>query len=80
MWDILTDFATYRRWQVGPQVDQQVAAADQVHVRKRRIDHDVLRRERDHLAQVLAHLEEAVGRDEEAAQPLPADGRLDGLG
>ena len=58
--------------QFGVQVDQQVPAADQVETRERRIADDVLRREHDQVAHLLANLV-TVGRgEEETTQPFGA--------
>ncbi len=55
------------------QIDEQVAATDQVHAREGRIGDEVLPREDDHLAQRLADTVAAFFLDEEPPQPLRRD-------
>src|SRR5471032_689146 len=52
------------------EVDQQVAARDQVHSRKRRITQDVVDGEHHFLTQFLAHLVTATGLHKKSAQPF----------
>ena len=54
--------------QAGLQIDQQVAATDQLHARERRVNQEILPREDDHLPQGLADAVAAVLLDEEPAQ------------
>src|SRR5262245_66670743 len=55
------------------EVDQQIAATDQVHMRERRIGDDVLSREDAHVAERLADAVTSLRLDEEAAQSLRRD-------
>ena len=55
------------------EIDQQVAATDEVHARERRIGDEVLPREDHHLAQRLADPVAAFLLDEEPPQPLGRD-------
>jgi hypothetical protein len=55
--------------QGGTEVDQNVAATDQVQARKGRIADEVLAGEDAHFAQVLLDLEAAARGGEEIAQP-----------
>ncbi len=56
--------------QFGGQVDEQVATADDIEPRERRVHHDVLRREDHHLADLRAHAIAAVGLHEPAIESL----------
>ncbi|MGC4120345.1 MAG: hypothetical protein QM765_38340 [Myxococcales bacterium] len=59
--------------QLAREVDEQVAAGEQVELGERRVHDDVLRREHHHLADLLADPEAALLLDEEAAQALGRD-------
>ncbi len=61
------------------EVDQHVAAADQVDARERRVGEHVVAREHAHVADRLADPVAAVDLDEEAPQPLGGDVLRDGL-
>jgi hypothetical protein len=52
------------------QIDQQVAAADQVHLRERRIDQQVLLGKDAHIAHVLVDAVAALHLHKKAAQPF----------
>ena len=64
-----------KRWQSLPlhswfEIDQEVAAANQIQPRKRRIADEIVPRECDPIAQRLDYPVAASLLDEEAAQPL----------
>ncbi len=59
--------------QEGLQIDQQVAAADEIQVREGRIGRDVLAREDADVANALGDLPAPVGLDEETAPSLGLD-------
>ena len=59
--------------QIGLQIDQEVAATDQVHAREGRIAHEIVPREDDLLAQRLDHAIAAFFLDEETPQPFGRD-------
>ena len=61
------------------QVDQHVAAADEVEVRERRVGRHVLPGEDAHVPDALLHPEAAARPLEEAPQPLRRDFGLDGV-
>ena len=56
--------------QTGFQVNQQIAATDQIEARERRIAQEILPRKHDHLPQRLADAETAVLLDKEPPQPF----------
>ena len=58
---------------LGLEVDQEVAARDEVHLRERRVLGDVVAREHDHLAQVVRDLVAARPLGEEPLEPARAD-------
>src|SRR5215207_11570532 len=62
-----------RLLRVRLQVDQQVAAGDEVHLRERRVTNEVVRREDDALAQRLRDLVAVRLQGEEALAALGAD-------
>ena len=66
--------------QRGAEIDQHVAAADQVELRERRVPRHVLRREDARVPNRLADLIAPVRFDEEAAQPVGRDLGLDACG
>ena len=55
---------------LGPQVDQEIAATDQIEARKRRIGHHVVDREHDRRAELARHPVAMIFPGEEAAQPV----------
>jgi len=59
----------------GLQVNEQVAATDEIHTRKRRVGDQVLRGEQDPLAEVLTDLKATVVRMKKAFEPSLADGQ-----
>ncbi len=61
------------------EIDEQVAAADQVHAREWRVADEVLPREYDHFAQRLVDAIAALLLDEESPQPLRRDILREGL-
>jgi hypothetical protein len=58
----------------GLEIDQKVAATDQVEARERRIAKHVLRRKHHELAQAPLHPIDAIEPIEEAGEPLRRDG------
>ncbi len=62
------------------QVDEEVAAGDKVDPRKRGVAQEVMHREKNLLAQLLAHAVAAVILAEKTLEPRRRDVRLDGGG
>ncbi len=56
--------------QPGLEINQQVAATDEVHARERRVAQEILPSEDDHLPQGFADAVAALLLDEEPTQPL----------